>query len=251
VPGAHHSLTQKVPGVAFATLVQETREVPGFAEFCDVETNTVIGDTVVEVAEDGTITEVWNAFDDWEPDCHNAMGILTDVVGNDWTHINAIDYDAENDDWVLSFYWFGQLAVIDRATRAPVYRIGDFDGADCRIELARQHGAEFTDVGLALFDNNHAPAARMLELETHPEAGMCRIDTEVAHPDGLRASTLGDVDVVDGRWYTAWGDDGDVMVIDEGEIVWRALRSEEFFEDHGGFIALSVAYLPDLYPPAE
>jgi hypothetical protein len=254
VPFVHHSLTQKVPGVAFAALKQVQREVPGFGESCGTDSDVVLGDAIVEVAEDGTETEVWNAFDALEVECHDQLEF--GGQGNDWTHLNAIDYDPATDRWLVSQYWTGVVRAIDRGTGETAFTLGGGSQTDCDEVVIHQHGAEFTPDGVALFDNGHTPA-RMAAFRVDGE-GVCEAAETFPHPDELTAQVLGDIDIVDDRWYTAWGDDGDLMVIDPGDAdigdataVWHASVSTEYEDDHGGTILGSIAFLPTLTDEAS
>ncbi|MFZ5480090.1 MAG: aryl-sulfate sulfotransferase [Myxococcota bacterium] len=255
--GAHHTATQKVPGVRYATVAEVRQEVPGVGETCGTGLDTVIGDQIVEVSDDGTATVVWDAFEDgWDLTCHDFMDYGGDA--NDWTHFNALDYDAARDWWLVSVYWYGFVAVIDRQTKAVVFTLGE--GGDCEASLEKQHGAEFTADGIAVYDNGGGRMLRYeLDWDTFLAGGsdFCWLREEVAHPDGGRSNTLGDVDVDGaGRWYTAWGELSEIAVVTEdlgvhgdAAISWHGDVSyeSEYVEDHGGFIAESIAFLPDLY----
>ncbi|MFZ5482231.1 MAG: aryl-sulfate sulfotransferase [Myxococcota bacterium] len=236
----HHSATDRVPDVAFATLVEVVEEDAEWMEACGVDATSIAGDAIVEVAADGTVTEAWNAFEALSRDCpsHDRLNSLGHL---DWTHLNAIDYDPDLDAWLVSFYWDSMIALIDRPTGEITFR-----SDDCGLELSQQHGARFAEGGFVAYDN-HAVPARMVRVQADFAAGTCG-DVEVfEHPDGLSGNFLGNIRVEGDRWYTAWGDVGDVMVIDGGEIVWRAAPTEDFEEDHGGLIAASTAWLPNLY----
>ncbi|MFZ5477918.1 MAG: aryl-sulfate sulfotransferase [Myxococcota bacterium] len=242
IDGIHHSLTQKVPGVAYAAFVHVSREVPGFGARCGANDDWVVGDAIVEVGADGTVTEVWNAFDHWSIECHEGMYPVTG--GTDWTHLNALDYDPDDDAWLVSSYWYGELVKIDRATGEDLWRLGTGPDADCVEQIERAHGSEFTDLGVAVYDNGHSGGARMVELEVDWATGACSVAGEIFGE--AEATTLGDVDVTGGRWFTAWGDLGELKVAEDEAVLWHAKVTDEFAEEHGGFVVASVDWLPVL-----
>ncbi|MFZ5481650.1 MAG: hypothetical protein ACOZNI_33110 [Myxococcota bacterium] len=235
IEGAHGTATQDVSGVLAAALVQVTEEVPGTGAACGEETDEVVGETIVAVGTDGTVTEVWSSFDHWGVEC----GVFGPVSGG--AALASVDYDPGRDQWLVASYDEGDLVWIDRGTGEEVFRVGASAKADCAVPLEGPAAAEWTDRGVALLDTG---GGRAIELEVDVDAGTCAIVEEYAV--GV-STTWGDVDVVDGRWYTAWGDQGTVRVFEDGAAIWEGDVDSAASDELGGVIAMSIAWLPDLY----
>jgi hypothetical protein len=78
-------------------------------------------DAIVELAADGTQTEIFNAWDHFDPDL---LGIPE--FEHNWTHGNALDYDPVEDAYYLSMKAMGTLAKIDRATGEVLWTMNGY-----------------------------------------------------------------------------------------------------------------------------
>jgi hypothetical protein len=205
----HHALTQPaIAGVRFAYVAWEEREIDGTA---------VIGDRLVEVADDGTEREVWNAFEQLEVVENEGWehGSYPDAA--DWTHGNGLTYDAASDAYYLSLYHPGTIVKIDRATGNTVWQLGGaasdftFPGD---AGFAHQHAPEVHGDTLYLFDNGGGATSRAVAYQLDTDAWTATKVWEWTTPEGNRVGVLGDVDVrEDGDIVTAWGDLGQVTVV--------------------------------------
>lgn len=239
IPEAHHTFTQRAPGIAFATLAQVSRVVPGIGEECGGSDDVVLGDAIVEVGLDGSMTEVWNAFDTLSPACHEGWSFTS--TGGDWTHANGLDYDVGSDSWIVSLYWSSQVVAVDRATGAVRWSLGPDGGgtigwgADGGTE--HQHACEWVSGGFACFDNGHTPSrvARYAVAD-----GDATLVAEWLQPDGREAAVMGDVDWTDDEIVTAWGEIGQYAIIRDGELAWRVAGEP-------GLLAQSASHIPSLY----
>lgn len=222
---AHHALGQ-APGIDFAYLRAVSAEVDG---------ETVTGDEIVEVAEDGTERVVWNAFaclPEVEPHAQWSTDTAP-IPGIDWTHTNGLSYCAADDTWLISTYYLHEIHKIRRSDCSSVWSI-DGDGelragglllSDSEAYFGPQHGPECTDFGLVLFDNGKGVvnASRALALDVYPEEGVATLRWSSPHPEGEHTPLLGDASLTtDGRVAVAWGILGEVSLHDaEGASTWR------------------------------
>lgn len=119
----------------------------------------VVGDVVREYAPDGSVAEVWSAFDSYDPvDAgHWDAPSSVDVYGADWTHANGLDYDAEGKRYGVSLYWLNSVAIVDRDSGMLIDTVGG-DQSDYVIlddaGFGPQHAPSFTTSGLWVFDNH-------------------------------------------------------------------------------------------------
>ena len=77
----------------------------------------LLGNHIVEIARDGTPTEVWDSWDRFDP-CVDLSDELyeTSVREPGWTFTNALDYDEDTDSYLVSIRHSSTIASIDRAT---------------------------------------------------------------------------------------------------------------------------------------
>lgn len=103
IVGTSHDFVE-LPDGTLAVIAYDTREYAG---------EEYRGDRIWERAPDGTLTEVWNAWDWFDP----SVTPPTDLVDFTWTLANALDYDEATDRYWLGLRNFDSLVRIDRATR--------------------------------------------------------------------------------------------------------------------------------------
>ena len=137
-PDAHHDFLVHPDGT-IAWLAEVTEEVDG---------EQVKGDVIRERAPDGTVTEVWNAFDDLPIEHHAQWEILTP---RDWTHANGLAYSASDQSYIVSLYWLRQVIKVDRHTG---HHVAKLDGASLADPFGPQHAPSASPGGaLRIFDN--------------------------------------------------------------------------------------------------
>lgn len=219
LPYAHHDVIA-VPGLRYAAIVGEVREIDGAP---------VVGDTVVEVAEDGARRTVWSAFDALPVVPHDAWEAGTYTAGRDWTHANGLVYDPVDDAYVLSLFYLRSVVKIDRATGATRWVLG---GADATLALGndvgprRQHAPEWNDGALTVFDNGYGDplGSRLVTYAVDEGAGTATRAWEWRHPDALFTFVFGDVDhLPGGGQLSSWGNYAQVLRTDaSGAVVWWA-----------------------------
>lgn len=139
----HHDFVE-LPGGSYALLAQDVREVEG---------EEIVGDKVVERAPDGTLTDLWTAWDHLDADPETG----TDPLWG-FAHANALDHDPDEDALYVSCRRLNTIFKIDRQTGDCLWQLGgkdsDFvlpDGGTTFFE--RQHQFHVWDDGIVVFDN--------------------------------------------------------------------------------------------------
>jgi hypothetical protein len=122
------------------------------------EGRNLLGDTIVEVAADGTQTTLWNTFDWYEPDLSKTYDSWypTDDTVEDWSHVNGISYDAASDDFFVSMTFDHGVARVDGATGELEWTLsdegGDFENVGDAGMLSYPHSAQFLGDGVLAFN---------------------------------------------------------------------------------------------------
>ncbi len=144
-PMGHHDFTQLPDG----TLAYLT------AEFQEHEGQLVRGDGVVELAPDGTVTQIWSAWDD--PELYSSWFPSQDFV---LPMANALEYVESEDAYYVSLgqiIGIGTFVKIDRGTGEPVWLLGgetsDIEILSQEREFSHQHQFDVLDNGILMFDN--------------------------------------------------------------------------------------------------
>ncbi len=137
---------------------------------------TVYGDQIVELAEDGTETQIWTVWD-WVE--HDAEVFTPEEYGGDWSHANILRYDEASDRYHVSMRNFHTIWGIDRATGEVVSRVGgdesDYATAGGSTALTTlQHGFQLLDGGIVVHDNgsDDTLSSRGIEYTLAPGSGL-------------------------------------------------------------------------------
>jgi Arylsulfotransferase (ASST) len=151
----------------------------------------------------------------------------------DWFHVNSVA-PGPGDTLLVSARNTHTIYGLDRATGALRWRLGgkgsDID-MDEGTDFAWQHDAQWLGGDrISLFDNGLAEASggdgesRALILALDEAAGSATLVQEARHPDGVRAPTQGNTQVLaDGGMVVGWGSEGRVSEFSAaGEIVFDA-----------------------------
>ena len=239
VPGAHHDLIE-LPEGGWVTFAREEREIQ--------DLGTVAGDAIVEVNPDGTVSEVWNAFD--ELDVVENDGWQRSLIPGaaDWTHGNGIAYDEVEGAYYLSFYFTQNIVKVDRSTGATVWILGGmeeqftFEGDE---GFGPQHAPELFDGGLRLFDNttSSSTGSRLVEYAIDEASMTATMTWSWAPEDTNHTLVLGDVTrFEDGSAMASWGISGSLYAIDANGAaagLWEGPTAEA---------AGQLTLLPTFYP---
>ena len=215
VPKAHHDFVELLDGT-LATLQFDLLPVEG---------EEIYGDSIVEIAPDGSETEVWRLWD--------SLAFSMDDVheeGTRWGHSNALDYDPDEDVYYVSVLYFDALFKIDRATGDVLWQLG---GANSDYLMTTgeddwfdgQHQFQLLQDGLVLFDNGpHGETdSRIAEYDLDHSAGTAALRW-IHQPDpALGVYFYGDVSrLPSGNTLINWSAAGRVeQVTPDGEVVWR------------------------------
>ncbi|MDP2311915.1 MAG: aryl-sulfate sulfotransferase [Pseudomonadota bacterium] len=208
-PYIDHDMTG-LPDGSIAAIVVEDREGRS-------------ADKIVELAPDGTLTEIFNAWDHWDPD---AIGIPE--FEHNWTHGNALDYDPVEDVYYFSMKSVGSLAKIDRATGEVLWTMNgklnqfDFGGAE---SILMHHQFEVLGDRLLFFENGpvERSASRAVEIEFDEVALTAHEVWSYTSDPPLYVFAKGDVHRFDdGNTQVVWSSAGQIQnVTPEGEVAWQ------------------------------
>ncbi len=116
IEGSHTDFVE-LPDGGIAALSWDIREVDG---------ERYLGDRIVEVDAAGNTRTVWNVWDHYTPDPHTPWPTgyyVADGTVLDWSHVNAIAYDAANDAFLVSLPFNQSIARIDRETGSMTWVI--------------------------------------------------------------------------------------------------------------------------------
>jgi hypothetical protein len=211
--GAHHDLVELSDGT-LAAIRLDTRMVDGEA---------VEGDRIVEIAPDGTLTDVWSI---WDHETYDP-GIIYAEDGTGWSHANALDVDEDEDTYTLSARNLDTLYRIDRGSGDVLWRLGgagsDFAGvADPPFQ--RQHQFDVLGDTILVFDNGLPEdyASRVVEYALDEAAGEAELTwSHRADPD-LFSIGFGDAQrLPSGNTLVTWSTPGRIdEVTPGGDVVW-------------------------------
>ena len=144
--GGHHTFARLPDGtIAFPSL--DVR--PWFSKDDGKEVD-VVGDRILEVAPDGTVTELWSIWDHESPYIHDTWysGFYGDL-GQDWTHANALNYSEARGSYLLSLGHLDTIYEIDQATGEVLNRFTQDDVISGTV-YNFQHDPNWTDDGTLL-----------------------------------------------------------------------------------------------------
>jgi len=174
------------------------------------------GDALLEIAPDGTQTEVWSAWDCWEVDA------TLEDADQGWTFANALDIDG--DGYLLSLRNFSSIARIsDRACDWVFGDVGATFGPDAgSASFLHQHQFERFDDRLLVFDNEGLAGSRsrVLEYRLDVDAGTAE-EVWRYEPDPAQYSfVLGDVARLEDDTLVTWSAQGRIDRVSDGEPIW-------------------------------
>lgn len=185
-------------------------------------------DGILEVAPDGTVTEIWSAWDEWG----SAEGAdFLDPTFQDWTHANSLIYDETTGQYLLSLRSLGSIVAIDRATGELQWKAfghtSDFDPV-VGYNATDHHGMQLLDDGdLLLFDNGSLDRrgySRVASYDIDVEANTITETWNYTHEPLIECYILGDVMRFDtGETLIVWSTAGELEMIDQDDqTIWTA-----------------------------
>jgi outer membrane protein assembly factor BamB len=183
----------------------------------------VRGDSIVEIAPDGTMTTVWSAWDCFDPDVEEV-----DETEDGWTFGNALDYDPDEGVYYQGMRNFSSIARIDPATGTCEWVFGSI-GATIEPDsgaatFLHQHQFHVLDDSILIFDNDGAlSTSRAIEFAMADGAVEWE-DTWSYTPDpSIYTFVLGDVHRFDdGDTLITWSVSGQIdRVSSAGAVDWQ------------------------------
>ena len=201
-PDAHHDFTQSPDG--FVYIATDARNLEPYGK--------VYGDRLVEVDADGNVLRtVWDTWDQWTCD-----GVFSDdgfyKDGNDWTHVNSVEYLPERDQFMVSVHNFHTVLFLDRESGTLVEQIG---GADSDYTLTSGtafqefHSPELVGDVLSVFDNTIADTSSVRSYQIDGQAKTYAELSSTPNPAETYVAFLGDVArAEDGTRLASWGQSG-------------------------------------------
>ncbi len=185
---------------------------------------TATGDAIYELAEDGSTTEIWNAWDALDPELYG------DPNGDGpWTHANALDYVEEQDAYYISLVGIGTLVKVDRATGQTVWTMfgdpNEFTFPEGTTPVERQHQLDVQGNNMLIFDNGDATRgySQAVEFEVDEENRVAEeVWSYIADPP-LYVYSKGDVlRFDDGDTMIVWSSSGQIdNVTADGTVNWQ------------------------------
>ncbi len=207
--GGHTDFVEYTPG-GYATLGWEIRAF---------DDRKIMGDTIVELSPEGVERTVWSVFDDFSPDLSQTYASLypEDPTIEDWSHINGISYDADEDAYYVTMTFNNGVAKVDRASGTMEWFIGnpdagDFSNPDADKLLELPHSVERIDGGVLAFSRGRmgvpGECSEAVELTIDQDAREVRRAWNYTSPDCISVSYLGGAERLPGgntliTWTTA------------------------------------------------
>ena len=213
VPNFDHDLTELPDGTVALIMLEDRGHEDG---------SPWAADRIMELAPDGTMTQVFNAWDQLDPTGLEEL--------SNWTHANAIDYVESEDCYYLSMKEIGTLAKIPRSTGVPEWmingRFNQFEFIDGAVPGEMQHQFEVLGDGhLLLFDNGKPERgySRAVELQLDFNAMTASQLWEYIRVPPVYVYAKGDVSrFADDSTQVTWSTSGEIQLVDAGGgLLWQ------------------------------
>ena len=214
VPYLAHDFVELPDGTLAAIVVSDE----------DVDGTTVKSNAIVEVTSDGTINEVWNALDCFDP--------TTNPGGEPeqgWTLANALDYDATDDVYYFGSRGLSNISRIPRGTRECEWVLGStgntLEFAEGSAVFLHQHQFEVDGDHILVHDNDGTleRASRVVEYQLDLAAGTATEVWSFMSTPPVYAPVLGEpIRVEGGDVFIDWSYAGQLeRVTPDGETTWK------------------------------
>lgn len=219
----------------FAGIAFTERPLPGKCKDIYVKEGktSLLGNHIVEIAPDGTQTEVWDSWDCFDP-CVD----ISDTIDNNpknarepgWTFTNALDYDEDTDSYLVSMRHLSSIASISRATGECNWVFGTTPSATTVPTgevFEHEHQFQYWPGHMLVFDNDGAGfVSRVVEYAFDPKLPTADAIWSYDEAD-VYSPALGDVQRLDnGDTMVVWSLAGRIeRVTPDGESVWSAITN--------------------------
>jgi len=240
-PYAHHDFWPMPDDNSYCYPMEEARNVRVGSSNIDL-----VGDDLQCTTFAGDSETKWSAFDDYPPeekaDWDNRIQL---PEGLDWTHVNGMWFDEDNEDFYLSFYYDEEIRKIPASNYEREWTFG---GVHNEFTLSGgsfgpQHAPQWVNPGtMWLFDNDStANGSRVQSWNLDTGRMTASLDTEIA-VTRAHALVMGDAHkLASGYIASAWGDAGEVTIFTaDGTKVWE-------YSPAGGVSSTQVYVFDDMY----
>ncbi len=211
----HHDFVE-LPDGTVAYLEYDTRTV---------DNQSVDGDRIIEIAPDGAETEVYSIWDDIEYSGGGGGG-----PGTSFSHLNALDYDVEQDAYYFSSLSLGGIFKVDRGAGTLDWILGgsysDFSSGNLGTSLfTHQHQFERVGDSILVFDNGDEQRgySQAVEYALDESSGDAQKTWSYAPDPDVFSFSLGDVHRFgSGHTMVTFSTGGQIDEVDaDGNVVWR------------------------------
>ena len=209
--GGHTDLVE-LPDASLAMLGWDIRERDG---------RQMLGDTIVELATDGSQRRVWSTWDDYEPDLsfdYSNDFYAADPSVEDWTHANGLHYAESDDSYYVTLSTMSLLVRIDRVTGALVWSVGATSPTVQTPEglIDNPHSVQrLTDGSYLVFNRGKGSCSSVVRFTVDESAGQASLISRYESPDCLQVLFLGDArQTDDGHTYISWSSAGRLEELD-------------------------------------
>ncbi len=233
VPGAHTDFVELEDGT-LAVLAREVREF-------EDGSRRLVGDTLVEVAPDGALTQVWSLFDHVPVD----LGVTwptsffeDDPDAEDWSHCNGLDHDPDRDAWLVSCAHHEAVYAVDRVSGELLWTLSAWEDdfvtpAEQMPIVAGPHAVQaLGDDHVLVFNRGDVmgygdwPAdlcSQAVEIQVDTDAGEATVTWSHAADECFLVYCLGDAQRLwNGNTAVNWSTAGQIdEIAPDGEVVWR------------------------------
>ncbi len=207
LPDGHHDFLERTDGIV-AYLEFDRRDVDG---------STVEGDRLMELAPDGTISQVYDVWDDFDTSRPSYA-----EPGESWSHANSLSWLPDEDAYLVTFLGFNSIFKIDRLTGTLLWQFGgdesDFVDAEGSSDLLnRPHHCSPVDGGILVFENGDPErnSSRILEYTLDEEAGFADVVWSYTPDPTVFTYSLGDAQrLPDGSTLANFAMQGQLDLVD-------------------------------------
>lgn len=180
-------------------------------------------DDIVELAKDGTKTEVWSAYEsiDWDE--------LPPQGPSNWTHANGLDYVVDEDFYLVSLKELGSIAKVDRQTGEAEWflngQLNEFSYPEGTDVVQMQHQMHWLGDSIIVFDNGPVERdwSRVVEIELNEDTMEAEEVWEYIRDPPAKVFAKGDVHRFDdGATQVVWSIQGEIQIVSpEKEVLWQ------------------------------
>ena len=186
------------------------------------------GDKIVEVATDGTVSDVWSTWD-----CFDPVTVPGDGAAPAWTSANALEFSDSEQAYYVGLRDLSSIVKVDRATRTCAWVLGGnastftfADGAELFSHQAQFHALTTgRPPRLLVMDNEGGGAApRVLQYELDLDQQLATMVLNQAAPAGVLPG-FGEPELLPGSVFINWSTGLMQSVGTDGQPLWQ-LSSE-------------------------